>query len=641
MVKTEKKFVQGSLFEEDYLVRTLGELSHKADVALTELVANAWDAGASTVRITIPNERNRKLVIEDDGTGLTPDEFHARWMKLGYNRLKHQGRNVVFPKQVIGKRLAYGRNGVGRHGLLCFNDEYTVITQKDGKLSTFSVSTQSEEHPFVLKSEHVRDGKGHGTRLEVLVTRNLPNPERILEVISARFLHDPQFVVKINDKHVPLEEHEGLIDQATIRVNENITVTVLFIDTQKAARSTLYQGIAIWQAGRLVGEPSWTLGKHAVLDGRTRFAKRYTFVIKTEDLAEHINPDWTGFENNKVMDEVFLKLSTYVQEAFRKLAKDHIDETKVTIRDEYKEQYANLSPLGKYEVDEVIDHVVDAHPTTQPETLSIAVEAVINLQKTRSGKELLHKLAQFSDNDMAGLNRLLEQWTIKDALSVLDEIDRRVSVIEAIDKLSHDSKVDELKVLHPLITDARWLFGPEYDSAEYTSNRQLRTIVKKIFKTSVEQDTFHNDRKRPDLFLLTESTAAVTGAEQFNAETNLVEMRRILIIELKRGGSSLSRENRDQAVHYVEDFLGCKELTGNPQIMAFVVGESISEKLASKQQVGDNGHVCVTTFGQLVDTARRRLFSLREKLSDRYDGIDGIEVVERLRQMEFGEIVKP
>lgn len=636
MVNAEKRIIQGSLFEEDYLVRTLGELAHKADVALTELVANAWDAGASTVSITIPSERNRKLVIEDDGTGLTPDEFHARWMKLGYNRLRHQGRNVIFPNHVTGKRLAYGRNGVGRHGLLCFNDEYTVITQKDGKHASFSISTQSEEHPFVLKSEHVRDGKGHGTRLEVLVTRNLPNPERILEVISARFLHDPQFVVKINGKHVPLEEHEGLIDQAILQVNEKVAVTVLFIDTQKAARSTLYQGIAIWQAGRLVGEPSWTLGKNAVLDGRTRFAKRYTFVVKSEDLAEHINADWTGFENNTVMDEVFLRLSMYVQEAFRKLAKEHIDETKVTIRDEYKEQYANLSPLGKYEVDEVIEHVVDAHPTTQPETLSIAVEAVINLQKTRSGKELLRKLTQFSDDDMAGLNRMLEQWTIKDALSVLDEIDRRISVIEAIDKLSRDSKVDELKVLHPLVTDARWLFGPEYDSAEYTSNRQLRTIVKKIFKASNEQDIFHNDRKRPDLFLLTESTAAVTGAEQFNADTNLVEMRRILIIELKRGGSSLTRENRDQAVHYVEDFLGCKELTGNPQIMAFVVGESVSEKLASKQQVGDSGHVCVTTFGQLVDTARRRLFSLREKLSDRYDGVDGIEIVERLKQMEIG-----
>lgn len=34
----------GSLFEDDYLIRTLGVIAHDPYVALTELVANAWDA---------------------------------------------------------------------------------------------------------------------------------------------------------------------------------------------------------------------------------------------------------------------------------------------------------------------------------------------------------------------------------------------------------------------------------------------------------------------------------------------------------------------------------------------------------------------------------------------------------------------
>ncbi|MCK5231035.1 MAG: hypothetical protein KAR13_12250, partial [Desulfobulbaceae bacterium] len=306
---------------------------------------------------------------------------------------------------------------------------------------------------------------------------------------------------------------------------------------------------------------------------------------------------------------------------------------------EFKEQYSELSPLGKFEVDEVIEHVVDAHPTSNQETLGIAVEAVIKLEKTRSGKALLQKLSQFSDDDISRLDRLLDQWTIKDALSVLDEIDRRMSVIEAIDKLSGNSQIDELKILHPLVAEARWLFGPEFDSAEYTSNRQLRTVVKKIFKVDPDEHTFENDKKRPDLFLLSDSTASVTGAEQFNTDTELLEMRRILIIELKRGGSNLSRGNRDQAVHYVEDFIGCKELTGNPHIYAYVVGETVSGKIIGKYQVGDNGHVYVTTFSQLVDTAKRRLFNLREKLTERYEGVTGVELVEKLKQMDLSELL--
>lgn len=640
MTRKTQHFVQGSLFEEDYLIRTLGNLSHRADVALTELVANAWDAGASKVDITIPDELEQKLIIEDDGIGLTKDQFHDRWMKLGYNRLRHQGKHVEFPQGRNGNRLAYGRNGIGRHGLLCFNDQYIVVTRKDGEESTFSISTLSESQPFVLQNESTRKETGNGTRLEVFVQRNLPNPDRILEVISARFLHDPKFVVLINGRSVPLEEHQGLIDQSVLKINDEITLEVMFIDTQKAARSTIYQGVAIWQGGRLVGEPSWTLGTSSVLDGRTRFAKRYTFVAKTNDLSEHVNEDWTGFFHNDIMEEVYSKLSRFIMDAFRTLAKGLVDETKASIRNEFKEQYSELSPLGKYEVNEVIESVVEAYPTSNQETLGIAVEAVIKLEKTRSGKALLQKLSQFSDDDISGLNRLLDQWTIKDALSVLDEISRRMSVVEAIEKLSGDSMIDELKILHPLVSGARWLFGPEFDSAEYTSNKQLRTIVKKIFKIDPNENIFENEQKRPDLFLLSGSTASITGAEQFNIDTNLLEMRRILIIELKRGGSSLSRKNRDQAVHYVEDFIGCKELTGNPDIFAFVVGETVSGKVVGKQRVGDTGHVCVTTFAQLVDTARRRLFNLQEKLTERYKGVTGVELVQKLKQMELNDLLK-
>ena len=128
------------------------------------------------MNIKIPDERGGKLVIEDDGVGLTKDEFHERWMRLGYNRLLHQGKVVVFPDGAKGKRVAYGRNGVGRHGLLCFNDQYTVVTRKGGEQTTFHISTRSESQPFVLVTEKSKEGGGHGTRLEVFVKRNLPDP---------------------------------------------------------------------------------------------------------------------------------------------------------------------------------------------------------------------------------------------------------------------------------------------------------------------------------------------------------------------------------------------------------------------------------------------------------------------------------
>ena len=119
--------IQSSLFEEDYLLRELGQVAHVPQVALTELVANAWDAGATRVDLQVPAVLGGVLTVLDDGHGMSPDQFKLRWMTLGYNRLKRQGVDVEFPPgRPRRPRKAYGRNGVGRHGLLCFANEYVV-----------------------------------------------------------------------------------------------------------------------------------------------------------------------------------------------------------------------------------------------------------------------------------------------------------------------------------------------------------------------------------------------------------------------------------------------------------------------------------------------------------------------------------
>ncbi len=624
--KSQNLNFQGSLFEEDYLIRTLGALVHSPEIALTELVANAWDAGATIVDIFIPEDYNQKLIIEDNGTGLTEKQFKERWMKLGYNRIKHQGKNVIFPTNVEGKRLAYGRNGVGRHGLLCFDNEYTVITNSDGSKSTFVITTQDETHPFVIKESYFEKSDSFGTRLEVTVTKNLPKPDKILQIISARFLHDPKFIVSINRQSVQLEQHSGLVDTTEIIVEENIKLMAHFIDSQKSARSTLYQGIAFWQSNRLVGEPSWILGNEVFIDGRTKFAKRYTVVIQTNDLADYIYEDWTGFKKVETMEKVYLKVFEYVNKMFAEIAKDSIEETKQQIKSDFQSELSQLTPLAKYEVNEAIESITSAHPTAKPESISIAVEAIINLEKTRTGKELLVRLAKLSEDDINGLNTLLENWSVRDALSVLDEIDNRISVIEAIRKLSGDENVDELHVLHPLVTNARWLFGPEYESAEYASNRQLQNAVQIIFKTEIQKEVFNNHRKRPDIVVLSNATLSVTGTEMFDSDSGLSNVNRILIIELKKGGSNLSRKERNQAMSYVEDFINAGNIIGNPSIDCYVVGKTFSEKVELNVKVGDRGKVNVSTFDQLVDTAEKRLFGLRQKLNERYDDIPGMDL---------------
>ncbi|WP_420583251.1 ATP-binding protein [Reichenbachiella sp.] len=633
----DKNIIQGSLFEEDYLIRTLGNLGSQPEIALTELVANAWDAGATYVDIFIPENRGEKITIEDNGIGLTKEEFYSRWMKLGYNRLRHQGKMVVFPNGLELNRFAYGRNGVGRHGLLCFNHEYKVITNKEGSQSTFTITTKSEKQPFIISNETFNKSTKAGTRLEVVVQKNLPRAEHILEVLSARFLHDPKFIVSINKQTIQLEEHKGLIESDVIDIND-VKLQIHLIDSKKARKSTLYQGIAIWQSGRLVGEPSWIIGHNMVLDGRSKEAKRYSVVVQTKDLAEYIKEDWTGFKSATEMNPVYDKINETVQTMFSKIAKENIEETTKQIRTNYKKEYNELSPLAKYEFNEAVEHISITNPTARQDSISLAVETVLNLEKTRSGSQLLLKLSNLSNEDVEGLNTLLDNWSVKDALTVLDEIDKRISVIEAIRKLANDPTVDELHVLHPLVANARWIFGPEYDSPEYSSNSQLQTTVDKVFGKKIDKGAFNNPRKRPDIVVMGESLLSITGTTDFDHDNGLSSIKKILIIELKRGGFKLGRGERNQAVGYVEDFMNCGTLIGNPYINAYVVGESFSEKVQPIQSIENEnkveiGKVQICLFSQIVDSSERRLFNLRERLNERYSKVSGVDLFNQQKKL--------
>ena len=133
---------QGTLFEEQgfafgpgFLKDHAGQLITEPRVAIIELVANAYDAGATLVDIEWPQEMNQRLSVTDNGTGLTRAEFERRWRTLSYNRLSEQGLFADFPPGVShGQRTAFGRSGKGRHAAFCLP---TSTTLRPGRLGRY------------------------------------------------------------------------------------------------------------------------------------------------------------------------------------------------------------------------------------------------------------------------------------------------------------------------------------------------------------------------------------------------------------------------------------------------------------------------------------------------------------------------
>lgn len=88
------------------LLRELGErLVKQPEVAILELVKNAYDADAATCDVQATREGIR---VADDGRGMTLDEFQSGWMRLGTST---KSREVFSPKY---KRKITGEKGIGR-----------------------------------------------------------------------------------------------------------------------------------------------------------------------------------------------------------------------------------------------------------------------------------------------------------------------------------------------------------------------------------------------------------------------------------------------------------------------------------------------------------------------------------------------
>ena len=335
--------------------------------------------------------------------------------------------------------------------------------------------------------------------------------------------------------------------------------------------------------------------------------------------------DWTGFQSTPAVEELFKAAADCISQVADELSAEVVEATSEDALVQNRSELKSLGQGAQLEVTAFTKAVAQAHPMVSPEFLATAVKAVINLEKSKSGASLLQKLANLPATDIEGLDSLLADWSVKDALRVLDEIDGRLSVIEAITRLAEDPDTDELHTLHPLILRSRWLFGPEFESMEYCSNMTLKSVAKQLWGDG--DASFINERKRPDIVVLPDrSTVQLVGIEQFDPQdTSVAQMQNILLIELKKGGFKLNRQEVNQADGYVQDIAGSGYVNGSPFITAWVVGQSIAAGVGTSKTVGDEsrkyGQVRATTYGTLVSTANLRLMRLRKTLEDKYDNL--------------------
>lgn len=96
------------------LKRVIGrDLITDDEVAIFELVKNAFDAGAKKVQIRFDGDR---LWIVDDGSGMSLDDIRSKWLKVAYSAKneRNTGKTTGFRGEISERRHFAGSKGIGR-----------------------------------------------------------------------------------------------------------------------------------------------------------------------------------------------------------------------------------------------------------------------------------------------------------------------------------------------------------------------------------------------------------------------------------------------------------------------------------------------------------------------------------------------
>lgn len=108
------------------------ELIIDDNVAVFELVKNSYDAYAKEVKIIFQNtsdEQKSKMLIIDNGTGMSSADIENKWLFVGYSDKKDEGDKVIKK----GERFFAGAKGVGRFSCDRLGTILNLYTRKKGE----------------------------------------------------------------------------------------------------------------------------------------------------------------------------------------------------------------------------------------------------------------------------------------------------------------------------------------------------------------------------------------------------------------------------------------------------------------------------------------------------------------------------
>lgn len=542
------------------LGRTLEHLGtqmyKRRDVAIAELVANAWDAGAKNVHLVVPpkDEYDRSLSIvkvSDDGKGMEPDEVQENYLVIGRNR-RSEGEEPPMERRPMGRKGVGKLAGFGLGARMevetTSNTSVTWLALNGADLTEKGGESKKLDLPgTVMPVGDEPRATGTTITLSELKHKTPPDIEGLHQSLGRRFSRTVLGEMKIFINDEPLKPVDiNFVKRSpetgetteTLSCGNEITWWAGFSD--KVLPSEL-QGFTILVNGKTAQAPSFFFNVEAKASGQ-HGTKYLTGVIEanflddgTDDESDLVSTDRQDLDWDA---EATRSLMLWGEKQTRKLLRERLEageKEALATAEKDTELARRLAFLDKPSKNQATKFIKTLGRTdANAERVKELAGTIIRAFEYRQFHDYIDELEQVSDdpNGFSQAVSYLNGWRVLESRAVLEVIRGRIGIVdkffrmiledspETASKLSDDN-------MHDLLGRYPWLISPDWQVLS-----EEKTITKQLQDWHGLETKDDSDRTRYDFL-------ALDG----NGET--------IIIEIKRAGHAVIHKDLLQLENYV------------------------------------------------------------------------------------------
>jgi hypothetical protein len=495
------------------------QMYEKPVAAIAELVANAWDADATTVEITLPDSLSTGATIKivDDGIGMTLKECEDRYLNVGLGRREDDPneRSPEFERPVLG------RKGIGKFAGFGIAESITI--------STFSKET-GEKTVFTLNINELRSGKyidaakaipvaeylephdarkkKHGTTITLagLTLSRRPSKKQFRRSLARRFLfyqNTSDFAVTVNDEKLPEsvelakvqfsfpEEYRKEEKPQNLKIEpggwgveklsngQTIRWRVFFheepIDDEEL------RGVAVFSRGKIAQVPFF-FNLSGGLSGQ--HAQEYMSGQVLADYLDELDTDIITTERQRIRWEhkAAAPLLEWGQERVKQLLglwRDRRGEKRMEELDKkvarFSDRLEKLPGRESKTVQTAIRRIAQV-PTLSKAQFGELGEALLTAWEGGRLKVLISDIAEADDMSEQQLLEVLLEAQVLTALNVAEAVKTKLLVVGGLRERIKDKQL-ELAV-RDFISEHPWLVAPEWET--FKIERSVKGLLKDV-----------------------------------------------------------------------------------------------------------------------------------------------------------------